>query len=61
MKSGCQRVSNIIVRMFDLRDISTNAEDTILTDWNILPWKVVESLSLEVLKERVEVVLSDMV
>lgn len=61
MKSGCQRVSNIIVRMFDLRDISTNAEDTILTDWNRLPWKVVESLSLEVLKERVEVVLSDMV
>lgn len=61
MKSGCQRVSNIIVRMFDLRDISTNAEDMILTDWNRLPWKVAKSLSLEVLKERVEVVLSDMV
>lgn len=29
--------------------------------WNELPWKVVESPSLEVFKRRVDVTLSDMV
>lgn len=42
-------------------DIKENFSEKVVRHWNKLPWKVVESPSLEVFKRRVDVTLSDMV